>query len=73
MLTEKLDSASFGAALRVHMERIGLTQTEAAPLLDVSPRKLWQMLHAERDTPFPFQVGALEILSRCKAKSSVDG
>ena len=69
MLSEKLDAASFGAALQMHIDRIGLTQGDAAPLLDVSARKLWQMLHGERDTPFPFQLGALEILGRQKAKT----
>lgn len=61
-IPKKLSSESFALALQLHMGRLGLTQPEAATLLKVSPRRVWQWLKAERDTDFPTQVGAIEIL-----------
>jgi DNA-binding XRE family transcriptional regulator len=38
----ELDRETFGAALQMHRTRLGLTQAEAAGLLEVSPRVYWQ-------------------------------
>ncbi len=46
----KLDRASFAVALKMHRDRLGLTQHEAAALLDVSPRAYWQWEAAQGDT-----------------------
>ena len=37
-----LDRETFAAALEMHRSRLGLTQAEAASLLEVSPRVYWQ-------------------------------
>lgn len=37
-----LDKSTFAAALRMHRERLGITQREAAQLCAVSPRVWWQ-------------------------------
>lgn len=68
MVSKKLSRASFAAAVKMHRERLALSQADAATLLDVSPRTLWQWENEERDTLLPTQIGALEILKFAKKK-----
>lgn len=42
-----LTRSTFAAALRMHRERLGLTQAEAAQLLGVSPRAIWKWENEE--------------------------
>lgn len=54
---------TFAAALKMHRDRLGLTQAEAATLLDVSPRILWQW---EQATGNPLSVTMEGVLARLK-------
>lgn len=58
---------SFAENLKSERKRLGLTQAEAAALLGVSPRAVWQWEQGEE----PLQVtqeGAIARLKRAKAK-----
>ncbi len=52
----------FAAELKSELGRLGLTQTEAAELLDVSPRAVWKWLHGSE----PLTVTAEGVLARLK-------
>jgi transcriptional regulator with XRE-family HTH domain len=56
---ENLDRESFAAALKMHQDRLGLTQAEAAGLLGVSPRVLWQWREAKGNPLAVTMEGAL--------------
>ena len=59
---------SFGGQLKAERQRLGLTQAEAAALIDVSKRALEQWEAGER-TPLPVtQEGALARLQRYRPK-----
>lgn len=52
----------FAAELKSELGRLGLTQAEAATLLEVSPRVIWKWLHGEP----PLAVTAEGVLARLK-------
>lgn len=67
-LRKKLDGESFACALRLHRERLGLTQDQLATLLDMSHE--W-VSKCERGLSTPAaitQEGALERLKFAKPK-----
>lgn len=64
-----LDRGKFALALELHRNRLGLTQVEAASLLDVSPRVYWKWERAKGDTLAITQEGALARLKFARKKS----
>lgn len=64
-----LDQTSFAAALKMHRDRLGLTQAEAATLLGVSPRVVWKWEHADGDCLAVTMEGVLARLKFAKAKT----
>jgi transcriptional regulator with XRE-family HTH domain len=52
----------FAEQLKSECERLGITQAEAAVLLDVSPRAIWQWLHGKE----PLAVTAEGVIARLK-------
>lgn len=64
-----LDRESFALALELHRDRLGLTQAEAAALLDVSPRVYWKWEKSKGDTLAITQEGALARLKASRKKS----
>ena len=56
----------FATELKSELVRLGLTQAEAAELLDVSPRAIWKWLHGSE----PLAVTAEGVLARLR-KSKV--
>jgi len=58
----------FAANLKSEIDRLGLTQAEAAALLEISPRTLWSWLQGKVMPSKIEQVGALAILIKNKAK-----
>ena len=52
----------FAEQLKSELGRLGLTQAEAAALLDVSPRAVWKWLHGSE----PLAVTAEGVLARLK-------
>lgn len=53
---------SFSEQLKSERERLGLTQAEAATLLDVSPRAIWKWEDGEE----PLAVTAEGVIARLK-------
>lgn len=49
-IPKKLDRESFALALKMHRERLNLTQADAAALCEVSPRVWWKWENAKGDT-----------------------
>lgn len=64
-----LDRTSFAAALKMHRDRLDLTQAEAARILDVSPRVLWKWENEAGDTLAVTMEGVLDRLKFAKAKT----
>jgi len=64
-----LDRLSFAAALKMHRTRLGLTQAEAANILDVSPRALWKWENNAGDTLAVTMEGVIDRLKIAKAKT----
>lgn len=58
---------TFSEKIKSERERLGLTQAEAATLLDVSPRALWQWEQGQEPIALT-QEGALARLERTKIK-----
>ena len=52
----------FATKLKSELGRLGLTQAEAATLLEVSPRAIWKWLHGSE----PLAVTAEGVLARLK-------
>ena len=63
----KIKTQSFAAQLKAERQRLGLTQAEAARLLQISPRALWQWEHGEEPMPVTRE-GALARLRKTKSK-----
>jgi DNA-binding XRE family transcriptional regulator len=61
-----LSRSQFAAALRMHRDRLNLTQAQAATLIGVSTRALWKWENAKVDTMRPTQVGVINILAEAK-------
>jgi DNA-binding XRE family transcriptional regulator len=60
---------SFAEQLKVHRERLGLTQAELASFLDVPARTYWEW-ESGKTTPHTItQEGALARLSKIKKRS----
>lgn len=59
---------AFANKIKFERERIGITQTECAILLEISPRAIWQW-EAGKDPIALTQEGALHRLARHKSKS----
>jgi len=57
----------FSEQLRAEIDRLGLTQAEAATLLDVSPRAVWKWLHDDEPLAVTAE-GVIARLKRAKAK-----
>jgi len=57
----------FSEKLKAECERLGLTQAEAAALLEVSPRAVWKWLHGEDPLAITAE-GAIARLKKAKAK-----
>lgn len=57
----------FAAELKSELGRLGLTQAEAAELLDVSPRAVWKWLHGSEPLTITAE-GVLARLRKSKAK-----
>lgn len=58
---------SFAEQIKSEIDRLGLTQAEAATLLEVSPRAVWKWLHG--DAPLAVTAeGVIARLKRAKAK-----
>jgi transcriptional regulator with XRE-family HTH domain len=57
----------FADQLKEERERLGLTQAEAAALLDVSPRAIWKWEHGSEPLPVTAE-GVLARLKKAKAK-----
>lgn len=53
---------AFSDQLKAERERLGLTQAEAAALLDVSPRAIWKWEHGDE----PLAVTAEGVIARLK-------
>lgn len=53
---------SFAEQLKAECERLGLTQAEAATMLEVSPRAVWKWLHGDE----PLAVTAEGVIARLK-------
>lgn len=66
-MSDILIRAQFSAEIKMHRERLGLTQAEAATLCQVSPRVWWQWEYG-KSTTYPTMVGVLEILKKEKVK-----
>lgn len=58
---------SFAEQIKAERQRLGLTQTEAAGLLEVSPRAIWQW-EAGKEPITLTKEGALARLRKAKAK-----
>jgi len=58
---------TFAEQLKAERGRIGLTQAEAAALLEISPRTLWTWEKGEEPTTIERE-GAIAILKRTKVK-----
>lgn len=59
---------TFAALIKSERERLSLTQAEAATLLDVPSRTLWEWEHG-KTTPLPVaQEGVVARLKRAKVK-----
>ena len=63
-----LDQRAFAAALKMHRDRLSLTQTEAATLCEVSPRVWWKWENAKGDTLPVTQEGVLARLKIAPVK-----
>lgn len=63
-----LDRQAFAAAIKMHRDRLGLTQAEAAGLCEVSPRVWWKWEKAGGDTLPVTQEGVLARLKHAKKK-----
>jgi len=64
-----MTNETFGAALKMHRDRLGLTQAEVATLLDVSARIVWQWEQAIGN-PLPVTMeGVIARLKLAKAKT----
>lgn len=64
-----LNPTAFAAALKMHRDRLGLTQAEAATMLGVSPRVVWKWEHADGDCLAVTMEGVLARLKFAKAKT----
>lgn len=64
-----LDRQAFAVAIKMHRDRLGLTQAEAAGLCEVSARVWWKWEKAKGDTLHPTQRGTLDILKHAKKKA----
>lgn len=58
---------SFAEQIKFERERLGLTQAEAATLLDISPRAVWQWEQGQEPIKLT-QEGALARLQKFKPK-----
>lgn len=58
----KLTAAEFACAMKLHRDRLKITQKEAATILEVSPRVIWKWENEQGETLYPTQHGALVIL-----------
>lgn len=65
--TRKNKAMSFAEKIKSAREQLGLTQAEAAALLDVSPRAVWQWEQGQEPIVLT-QEGALQRLAKTKAK-----
>lgn len=54
---------SFADCLTAAVQRLGLTQPEAAALLDIKPRTLWDWMHGKVEPHRYMQNGALAELA----------
>jgi transcriptional regulator with XRE-family HTH domain len=59
---------SFAEQLKFECDRLGLTQAEAATLLEVSPRAVWKWLHGDEPELAVTREGILARLKRAKVK-----
>lgn len=58
---------TFAESLKAQRERLRLTQAEAATLLDVSPRAIWQWEQGQKPLAVTAE-GVIARLKRAKAK-----
>jgi DNA-binding XRE family transcriptional regulator len=63
-----LDRVTFAVALKIHRDRLGLTQAEAATLLEVSPRVYWQWEKGMSNALVVTMEGVLARLKAAKKK-----
>jgi transcriptional regulator with XRE-family HTH domain len=61
----------FATELKAELARLGMTQAEAAAVLDVSPRAVWKWLHGSEPLAVTAE-GVLARLRKSKAKSGRD-
>lgn len=61
-----LDREAFATALQLHRDRLGLTQAEAASLLEVSARVYWQWEKGQSNALPVTMEGALARLKTAK-------
>ena len=59
---------SFADTLKSELARLGLTQAEAAEILDVSPRPIWKWLHGDAPELAVTQEGIIARLRKAKVK-----
>ena len=64
--TPDMDAETFATALKIHRDRLGLTQAEAASLLEVPARTYWEWEHAKTEPVIVAQEGALRRLKFAK-------
>lgn len=67
-MSQKLDREGFALAIKLHRDRLGITQAEAATLLDVSPRVLWKWENQGGDTLAVTMEGVIARLKFAKVK-----
>jgi len=60
---------SFADRLTAAVQRLGLTQPEAAALLGIKPRTLWGWLHSEREPHRYMREGSLAELATLEKRS----
>lgn len=63
-----LDQKTFALALKMHRDRLSLTQAEAATLCEVSPRVWWKWEHEQGETLAVTQEGVLARLKFAHVK-----
>ena len=67
-MSARLTREEFARAIKMHRERLSLTQAEAAAVCQVSPRAWWKWEHSQGDALYSTMRGVLEILKGAKVK-----
>lgn len=64
----RIDEMNFASLIKSERARLGLTQSEAAMLLDVPARTLWEWEHGKTEPLAVAQEGVIARLNRAKMK-----